>query len=136
MRLCFHCLRWRAGDSPRCPYCGWTRHKLCSAGHVNPPDANICGTCGRGELSQAAPPPRFLRVLRVIFKLALWLIIIIIGISLIQGMTQAVRGGTATPFILAIAFLLIALNICSRVLGFKIGKAIVRLIWKLFSRKH
>ncbi|SYZ72220.1 hypothetical protein TRIP_C20335 [Candidatus Zixiibacteriota bacterium] len=136
MRLCFHCLRWRAGDSPRCPYCGLGRSALCSAGHENPPDANVCGTCGRGDLSPAAPPPRSLRVLRVVFKLTLWLIIIIFGFSLIQGMTQAVRGGMATPFILAIAFLLVALNVCSRVLGFKIGKAIVRLIWKLFSRKH
>jgi len=136
MRLCFHCLRWRAGDSQRCPYCGWTRRKICPSGHENPNDANVCGICGSGDLSQCAPSPRLLSMLRICLKAAFWIVLIVVSYQIITATVVGIGHGIGTRFILAIAFLLVALRISSRILGINPGKMIVRVIWKLTSRRR
>jgi hypothetical protein len=136
MKFCFHCKRWRTGDSLRCPYCQRTRVRLCPAGHPNPPDANFCQTCGRAELSETDSAPRFLSPLRWILKLAFWIVIVLLGYGLLKGLAEGLRSGSLAGLILPIAFLLMALSICSAVLHFSIGTAILRFLWKLLSRRR
>lgn len=55
-RLCFSCFRMSPGRPQLCAYCGrsWGG-RLCQKGHVSPPDAAFCSTCGSTNFFSASP---------------------------------------------------------------------------------
>ena len=53
MKRCNDCQTFAAEDSTFCRTCGSSFSlKLCPKGHVNPPSAHFCATCGSGDLSR------------------------------------------------------------------------------------
>jgi len=133
MKFCPHCNRWNIGTPSRCRYCGRTwGERVCSAGHLNPADANFCGECGRAELSEpAGRTPLFIRVLSFIKPLSIGLSVIV-GIYLFIGLSEAVLRAGPASVVLPVAFLIIAFSLASRFLRINILKLTFRIIRNMF----
>ena len=54
MWLCLNC-RHLCPDGRYCLFCGRTRGRVCTRGHVSPAYANRCGVCGSVKLTRATP---------------------------------------------------------------------------------
>jgi hypothetical protein len=74
MKYCTQCFRFVVGQPPYCTYCGRSYSvRLCKRGHVNSRFAQFCFQCGSDDLSQPAPPERFLS------KMARWTVQLAVG---------------------------------------------------------
>ncbi len=129
MKFCPHCSRWNIGTPARCRYCGRTwGERICSAGHVNPADANFCGECGRAELSEpAGRTPLLIRTFSLIKPISVGLLILV-GIVILVSALKAMLGDDPAAAVLSVAFLIIALIYSSRFLGFNIIRFVLRKI--------
>ena len=136
MKYCQHCQQWNHGRPMRCRYCGRTWNvKLCQAGHVNPIDANFCGECGRGNLSEPAErrSPFFINFLKFgkyIFFSYLVLVIIMIIIELIKSGATSHHISLLISIVLlagAVNFVMKKINLSSRISIRSIYESIVRL---------
>jgi len=129
MNFCPHCNRWNIGSPLRCRYCGRTwRVRICSAGHVNPADANFCGECGRAELSEPSGRiPVFVRAFSLMKPVGLGLLVFV-SITILIGLSKAVFRHDPAAVVLPVAFLVIALLLSSRFLRLNVVRLILRMI--------
>jgi len=136
MKFCPHCNRWNIGTPLRCRYCGRTwGERICSAGHLNPPDANFCGECGRAELSEpAGRTPLFIRALLLMKPIAIGMLIVN-AIYLLVGLLEAVFRSDPASVVLPVVFLLIAFSLASRFLRINILKLTFRIIRNMFRSR-
>jgi len=136
MKFCPHCNRWNIGTPSRCRYCGTTwGERICSAGHVNPPDANFCGECGRAELSEpAGRTPIFIRAFSLIRPIGIGALIFV-AISLLIGSLKAMFRFDPAAVVLPIAFLLISLVYSSRFSKINIIKFTIKIIRNMFRSR-
>jgi len=136
MKFCPYCNRWNLGSPQRCRYCGRTwGERFCSAGHLNPPDANFCGECGRAELSEpAGRTPLFIRALSLMKPIAIGMLVVI-AIYLLIGLLKAVFQSDPASVVLPVAFLLIAFSLASRFLRINVLKLTIRIIRNIFRSR-
>ena len=107
MRYCPHCQRLNSGRPQLCYYCGHTWHvRLCPRGHENPPDAQVCGTCGSVELTETAGPRPF-------WIWIVWIGIFVVLVDLITSLSRFSFSLTeqGVTFVIAIILLIVGLNL-------------------------
>jgi len=137
MKYCPYCKRWNIGDPLRCRFCGRTwQVRVCSAGHINPADVNICGECGRSDLSEpAGRTPIFLRLLKLIKPLG-YFFIILLGIRVIIGIIGNFSAQEYIGLILPIAILILAMHYFPRILGINILGILLRFLRKFITHRR
>lgn len=111
MKYCPFCKQWNHGKPMRCRYCGRTWNvKLCSAGHVNPIEANFCGECGTPNLSEpAGRHPLIIRIFKYL-KYLFFLYFIYIGLLIILELFQVPIKDYHISLIISIVILAYGLN--------------------------
>lgn len=136
MKFCPHCSRWNIGKPSRCRYCGRTwGERICSAGHVNPADANFCGECGRAELSEpAGRTPLFIRSLSLLKPIGIGLLVVV-AIYLFVGLSEALFRSDPASVVLPVAFLLIAFTVASRFLKINVLRIVFRILRNMFRSR-
>lgn len=135
MKYCPHCQQWNHGRPMRCRYCGRTWYvRLCPAGHVNPINANFCGECGRGNLSEPAGrrPPLIIRIIKsskyIFYGFLIFLLFAILLDLLISGPTSQQISLLICIVMLAVVvnFVMRKANLSFRISGRTTYQAIVR----------
>lgn len=88
MRYCPNCQRINVGSPQICNYCGRTWYvRLCPSRHENSYDAQYCGTCGSTDLTDTVGSRPWWRY---IFRIPLWIILILFAAAIIDGADQVV----------------------------------------------
>lgn len=134
MKYCPHCQQWNHGRPMRCRYCGRTWYvRLCRAGHVNPINANFCGVCGQGNLSEPAERQSLFYRITIWVKRLLYLFLVSVGLMIIIDILTNKPTDTQITFLLAILILIIGVNFAMKktglsfqITGRSIYEAIVR----------
>lgn len=120
MKYCPHCQQWNHGRPMRCRYCGRTWNvKLCPSGHLNPRNANFCGECGSGNLSD--PTERqslFIKILKLV-KTLFFIVAGIITIQFVFNTVSTKPSDTQLTYIFTIILLIYGLNLVMKISGFR-----------------
>ena len=99
MKYCNHCFRFAVGQPPYCTSCGRSYGvRLCKRGHVNSRSSQFCFQCGSDDLSQAAPPERFLSLLaRSTVQVALGMFVAIVALAAGASLFVAIDWSAIAP---------------------------------------
>jgi len=136
MKFCPHCKRWNTGDPQRCHFCARTWNvKLCSAGHVNPPNAMSCGECGRTHLSEPAGrtpfPFNMIRFIKPVVRGCL----VLFGIIILASLFEAGSRSGADTIIVPMFLMLAVLYWCIRIIGPNFRGMLTKLFKRIFDPK-
>lgn len=90
MKYCFGCGKLTPGDPAYCQFCGKTYDvKLCSRGHQNPRNAEVCSQCGSRELSKPQPKiPMSWRLLALLIQLGLGVLLAYVSLSILIALLK------------------------------------------------
>ncbi len=136
MKFCPHCHRWNPGQPQRCRYCGRTwAVRICTAGHINPADAQFCGECGRPNMSEpAGPMPLILRLFTIVKVITIVFLVLLV----VAGLGSSVRNtnwSSLAVLAIPLTLLWLALRYASSSLKFDILGSLLRLLGKVLSRR-
>ncbi len=118
MKYCPHCQQWNHGRPMRCRYCGRTWNvRLCPSGHLNPRNANFCGECGSGNLSDPTEGQSlFVRIICLIKNIFLIAIVILLIHFVFSRITSS-PSDTQLTYILTIILLVFGFNLVMKMTG-------------------
>ena len=134
MRLCAKCGRLSPTGSDFCVGCGGSfRGRRCGKGHVNPPSATHCSTCGSGDLTSYAPSTRLGWIPRLL-TLLLLATVVRIGIGFLPGGVSQINLHAMSE--LFAAERLRAWLLMNRLLGAAILTALFLLVSSFLLGKH
>jgi hypothetical protein len=99
MKYCSHCFRFAIGQPPYCTVCGRSYNvRRCKRGHVNSRFAQFCFDCGSEDLSQPAPPERFLSLMaRWTVQLALGMFVALVALAAGVSLFAAIDWSAIAP---------------------------------------
>ena len=115
MRFCPSCRKWVAGRPVYCSNCGRTwNYRICPRGHLNPPDANYCSTCGSLDLSSCSGmEPWFSRLAGFVSKTLPKVILIGFAVFILLNLSQR-SFENLVGFVIVVGILVIGYSLLPR----------------------